>query len=261
MRERMYLLQASVDIIQMTHVLAVDERISDWLWYFRGYVQWHCLAVVVAELGWNSNQSFSNSAWAVLDPMLSDWDVVYKSKKDEPAWDHVNAIIERARSLRLRNRPHAMTKNTLSKARSTPSMDMVADRTASTESPAMTAFPIRSTMVHTPDQQIYAPPATQPQFYQAEATVFQQQAPQHFHRSSSSQFSSTGTPEVDPYAGTLATGFNFDIGNGFDDIDFAAFNEVFNSQSWNQFDPMDTYSTQLYDSAPYAAGYTIAPSR
>lgn len=261
MRDRMYLLQASVDIIQLTHVLAVDDRISDSLWYFRGYVQWHCLAVVVAELGWNANQAFSNSAWAVLDPMLSDWDAVYKSKRDDPAWEHVNDMIERARSLRLQSRPHAQKKSTVT-MRNTPSMDVLYSRSASTDSPSMATYPMRSAVAETPSEQMYVPPSMQPQRYQGEALDFQQHEPQHSQQPSVSQYEPTENQDLDHYATSgAASGADFDVGDGFDDINFAAFNEVFNSQSWNLFDPMENYNSQIYEPAPYAPGYTIAPPR
>ena len=99
-KERFGLLQASVDIIRLSHSVSVYKNVEDWLWYFRGWVQWHAIAIVIAELGCNKSQQFVNAAWAVLDPILADWDKVYKAKRDEPAWEHVNTLIERARQMR-----------------------------------------------------------------------------------------------------------------------------------------------------------------
>jgi len=101
--ERYRLLQSSVTIISDTHDAAVDPRIEGWHWFFRAYVQWHSLGIVVAELGRSSNRQFTTSAWAVLDPILADWDRIYQKRKDEPAWDHVNALIERAKEMRLQS--------------------------------------------------------------------------------------------------------------------------------------------------------------
>ena len=100
--ERFDLLQSSVNIIRLSHAVTVNPSIEDWKWYFRGWVQWHCIAIVIAELGGNKNQQFVNTAWAVLDPILEGWDKVYRAKKDEPAWEHVNTLIERARQMRRR---------------------------------------------------------------------------------------------------------------------------------------------------------------
>ena len=87
---RFDLLQASVDIIQLSHSVSVNKNVKEWLWYFRGWVQWHAIAIVIAELGGNKNQQFVQSAWTVLDPILADWNRVYKAKRDEPAWELVN---------------------------------------------------------------------------------------------------------------------------------------------------------------------------
>ncbi|WPB06381.1 uncharacterized protein RHO25_011038 [Cercospora beticola] len=107
--ERMILLESSVDIIKRTHALAVDDRISDWVWYFRGYVQWHSLAIVVAELAWSRDESFTNMAWSVLDRLLAQWDKLYQTKKDDPAWTHVNESIQRARKARQQKRSAGAT--------------------------------------------------------------------------------------------------------------------------------------------------------
>lgn len=259
LNERMHLLQASVDIIQLSHVLAVDHRISDSLWYFRGFVQWHCLAVVVAELGWNPNQSFSNTAWAILDPMLADWDAVYESKKEEPAWHYVNSIIERARSLRRQSRPHAATKSTVIKFGQTPDVCMLSDRAASTNTPAMTTYPIR-TATNTAAMQSYAAHVPQTQHRQREILGFQQQPPTRFQQTHMPQYQTVDSYENTPYAVTGASN-SFDFGgvNGFDDIDFSAFDEVFSSASWTQFNVTEHHESQPYESIAQNYGCGIAP--
>ena len=97
---RFDLLQSSVDVIRITHTVTAHRQVEDWKWYFRGWVQWHSIAIVIAELGGNKNRQFVNAAWAVLDPILEGWEKVYRIKKDERAWGHVNTLIERARQMR-----------------------------------------------------------------------------------------------------------------------------------------------------------------
>ncbi|EMC93897.1 hypothetical protein BAUCODRAFT_124644 [Baudoinia panamericana UAMH 10762] len=91
------LLHSSVAIIEATHLHAMDERLRSWHWFFRGYVQWHSMAIVVAELGRSTNVEFSNTAWAVLDPILGDWERMYATKAGEASWEHVNTLIVRAK--------------------------------------------------------------------------------------------------------------------------------------------------------------------
>ncbi len=111
--ERMDLLQASVDILRMSNALLAHKSSESWAWFYRGWVQWHAIAVVIAELGHNTDHQFVDNAWAVLDPILTIWDSVYKVKQDEPAWEHVNTLIERARQKRQQlpsqSRTHAAT--------------------------------------------------------------------------------------------------------------------------------------------------------
>jgi hypothetical protein len=99
-KDRFTLLQGSVDIIRLTQAVVNYKSIEQWSWYFKGWVQWHAIAIVVAELGHNKNQQFVNDAWTVLDPVLGDWDKVYEAKRDEPAWSHVNTLITRAQEMR-----------------------------------------------------------------------------------------------------------------------------------------------------------------
>lgn len=100
---RLDILQSSVMVIGSTVGLEQSNKLGDWGWYFRGYMQWHSVAIVIAELGRSTNPAFANNAWAVLDPVLRSWDQTYEEKRDEPAWDHVNTLIEKARKMRKRN--------------------------------------------------------------------------------------------------------------------------------------------------------------
>ena len=101
--ERFNLLQSSVDIIRFTNMIGQEPTADQWHWYFSHWTQWHSIAIVITELGWLKNKHFANNAWNVLDPILESWDKVYRVKRDEPAWDHVNALIERARQVRQRS--------------------------------------------------------------------------------------------------------------------------------------------------------------
>lgn len=256
LQERMYLLQSSVEIIQLSHRLATDDRISDLLWYFRGYVQWHSLAVVVAELGWNANQNFSNDAWAVLDPMLSNWDTVYNANREDPSWNHVNDVIERARSLRLQSRTYATAarRTTVANPRPISSVDVLLGRTSSTDASAGTVHPIRTTAADAAAEQYYATPETDSHVYQRETWTPHQQQPIHFQQSPLSQHQTSGVQESNAYTSAGAVeGFDMGSSAGFDDINFNAFNEVFSSQIWNHYDPMEHYTPQLYEPSPYAA--------
>lgn len=222
--ERSTLLKASVDIIHLTHLLAIDDRVSDWQWYFRGYVQWHSIAIVVAELGWNDNAQFVDTAWQVLDPVLADWDAMYKMKRDEPAWDHVNALIERARLLRRQKK----AQKDKGRSRYNPSPEEFRRQACASPINAQAIMPMQE------NGSTYVP-------YYGDNTQ---------HTSSTTpQSNSIPTPGSHPCAGPSAL-MNFDSNfspnfDGLDNIDFNAFDEVFGSGTWDFLEPLDDVNLSL----------------
>ncbi|CAK4030960.1 aurofusarin cluster transcription factor aurR2-like [Lecanosticta acicola] len=240
--ERMCLLKSSVGIISITRHLSVDDRISGWLWYFRGFVQWHSLAIVVAELSWNANPEFADFAWQVLDPIFADWDRLYRMKRDEPAWVHVNSMIERARHLR-RQRP----KQSHVQKRNKPN-------NAAKARPSTGIFPDPTLMGNTS--------AAAPSFEPSDASAAQGLAAlaategSLTHDTSGAPSYHVPTPESivqgpppSQYSHTTPM-MNFDINfapsaENFDSVDFGAFDAVFGSASWDSIELLDHVNAQL----------------
>lgn len=221
--ERNTLLKASVDIIHFTHVLALDDRVNDWQWYFRGYVQWHAIAIVVAELGCNDNAQFVDTAWQVLDPVLADWDAMYKMKRDEPAWDHVNALIERARLIRRKK------KTMKDKGRPSRNLSPVDLQRQACGSPVKR----EAIMPMQENGSNYSP------YYGDNGQ----------NAFSTPQSNSVATPGSHPCAGPSAL-MNFDSNfnpnfDGLDNVDFSAFDEVFGSGTWDFLEPLDDVNLSL----------------
>lgn len=96
--QRLDMLRSSVVIIRTDHLVLSNPKTADWFWWFRGFMQWHCLAIVVAEVGNSSNPSLTKAAWAALAPFLEVWDTVYEGKQHDATWEHVNTLIQRARA-------------------------------------------------------------------------------------------------------------------------------------------------------------------
>nr|POE87564.1 bikaverin cluster transcription factor bik5 [Quercus suber] len=99
--DRVKLLQSSVQVISHTQSLKADHCVKQWRWFWRGYIQWHALAIIVTELSHSGNSEFAEEAWAVLHPVLQGWSGMYRDKRDEPAWNYVNTLIERAQKRRM----------------------------------------------------------------------------------------------------------------------------------------------------------------
>ncbi|KAK5119804.1 hypothetical protein LTR85_007130 [Meristemomyces frigidus] len=233
-QERLHLLQCSVHIIAFTHVLAIDDRIENWLWFFRGYVQWHSLAIVVAELGHSSNKQFAHSAWAVLDPILADWDRMYQSKKDEPAWEHVNTLIELAKQKRHNNAKRAKVT-----ARKT---EQPSARATEVQPAADFPYHTQSTMTLQ-----YAPRADMASdlsfdYQKASALSTPQQAPTPY----SLDYQGLSQPATFSYI-PPAPEFDVDFGtfDGWDQIDFQAFDAVFGGVGWEFPSPIAEFGMEI----------------
>lgn len=207
----------------------------------RGWVQWHSIAIVIAELGGNKNQHFVNTAWAVLDPILSDWDKVYRAKKDEPAWVHVNALIGRARQLR-RQVPDAPVKTSDDSQNPSISNDLQ-DLTPQQPYPnSLPQYAQSSIMGVLPDAtwQSWSPS-------NSSGTI----VPRYEHSGQPTptlqQFQAFPTPtaanvDVPFQTGCAPTMYGFDGADfgyieGLDNIDFSAFDAVFKDVAWDFSSP------------------------
>ncbi|KAK5736328.1 hypothetical protein LTR17_007492 [Elasticomyces elasticus] len=211
-QERARILQDSVAIISITHMLTVDRRVEKWHWFIRGYIQWHSLAIVVAELGRMKNKDFTISAWAVLDPILADWDRMYLNKKGEAAWDHVHALISRARQVRDRVDDNARPAPHVCRGLRTP--DAGCSGGTWDRPPSFADMPAIS-----------------------ELQGVQQQVP-------TPRSSESGNAQQGSWDQSAGWDYNVDIGgfdglDGFDQIDFQAFDAVFGGDGW-QFPSPET---------------------
>ncbi|USW51630.1 Putative zn(2)-C6 fungal-type DNA-binding domain-containing protein [Septoria linicola] len=247
-QDRMTLLHSSVDIINRTHVLAVDERISDWAWYFRGYVQWHSIAIVVAELGWNRDAKFVTMAWNVLDDILLKWDDLYRTKQDDPAWTKVNDSIQRARKAR----PYSAAKRPRHSApQHQPTMPP--PNGVATQHVANMQQPLQ----HRPASISHG---TVPQQYTQYPHSVQALTPAYTDGQTPESQASGGSGA---YEGDSPPDWNFDP---FTNLEFNAWNTVLTNDVWDQWEPMHDimmgYNTQnsftpWYNNA--GAGYVQYP--
>ncbi|KAK6394708.1 hypothetical protein LTR65_001499 [Meristemomyces frigidus] len=232
--ERLHLLQCSVHIIAFTHVLAIDDRLESWLWFFRGYVQWHSLAIVVAELGHSSNKMFAHSAWAVLDPILADWDKMYQSKKDEPAWEHVNILIERAKQKRHHSGKRA--KMTVGEGEQPPVHP--SDVSSAANIPNHSASTM--TLQYAPRADMASPMPVGLQTASIASTPQQAPTPRSLDDGSLSQ------PMA---ASSIAPALDFDVDfgtfDGWDQIDFQAFDAVFGGAGWEFPSPIADFGMEM----------------
>ena len=219
---RLDLLQSSVQLINNTLGISKSHNLGDWGWYFRGYMQWHSVAVVIAELGRSTNAAFANYAWAVLDPVLKTWDETFKGKRGEDAWEHVNALIERAREMRRKN--------------------LLSQRSQVAES---------ARSYGEGEQQVERPTGMYPQ---APPTAWPPSQPAGSNTFNTTWSSNSNTPHVQnrpPPVETFTTGcathmpglddtyFGLSEFDSLENIDFSAFDAVFGDTTWDSSPSMD----------------------
>lgn len=95
------LFSASIDTVQYSHALKFEPRIEKWAWFFRGFVQWHALAYVAAELGHRTGTSEVDRAWKVLDEVLENKHATSKGSDKSALWKPMHWLIQRAREVRV----------------------------------------------------------------------------------------------------------------------------------------------------------------
>ncbi|THZ72897.1 hypothetical protein D6C85_04417 [Aureobasidium pullulans] len=95
------LFSASIDTVQYSHALKFEPRIEKWAWFFRGFVQWHALAYVAAELGHRTGTSEVDRAWKVLNEVLENKHATTKGSDKSALWKPMHWLIQRAREVRV----------------------------------------------------------------------------------------------------------------------------------------------------------------
>lgn len=164
--------------------------------------------------------------------MLARWDKVYRLKRDEPAWDHVNALIERARRMRSKNFPV----NPTAHENDEPKMLEHSDSSPRDER-----------------EEILQPSVSAVTLVAPIGTKNDPGKGQHYETAQSNLTPSSNQPKTDvPFqtgCAPIMFGFEEDFGSfqGLDDIDFSAFDAVFGDTLWDFTTPSTDWSTVNLD--------------
>ena len=252
------LLQSSVEIIRISHSLRPNRGIDDWVWYYRGWVQWHSIAIVIAELGGNKNQHFVNTAWAVLDPILADWDSVYRAKRDEPAWTHVNALIEKARQMR-RQLPLPGIHETQGSARNQSAQTQVHTHASQQDymlDPQQSQTQASGVMGLVPNSAWQSEWDLSNGIDMSPATIVPQYQPTGYPTPTQQQYQTFAVPVTSQVEVPFQTGCapamsgldfaDFGYIAGLDNIDFSAFDAVFKDTAWDFSSPSTDPSIEQF---------------
>lgn len=95
--QRLEILRLSVLIIRTGYRMLSNPKCPDYFWFFRSYLQWHSLAIVIAEISHSKDAHFVRTAWEVIKPFANIWDKVYRNKSKDKTWDYVDLLITKAK--------------------------------------------------------------------------------------------------------------------------------------------------------------------
>lgn len=99
-RDRLFV--TSVEIIEFSRLLEVNESTAKWGWHFRTYMQWHAVAFVLAELCVRPLSPKVDRAWRAIDSVYDVWEKTLNNAKRGMLWRPLRKLMTRAQQSRER---------------------------------------------------------------------------------------------------------------------------------------------------------------
>ncbi|KAK3171571.1 hypothetical protein OEA41_003655 [Lepraria neglecta] len=94
------ILGLSVEVLERAHQLNTDPAASPYRWLSQTYVQWHALAVTIAELCVKIEGPMVERAWAVLMPVFREASQHVADSNEGMLWRPIKKLMNRAQGLR-----------------------------------------------------------------------------------------------------------------------------------------------------------------
>ncbi len=94
------ILGLSVDVLERAHKLNTDPAASSFRWLSQTYVQWHALAVTIAELCVKTEGPMVERAWAILIPVFQDASQHIADSEEGMLWRPIKKLMNKAQRLR-----------------------------------------------------------------------------------------------------------------------------------------------------------------
>lgn len=96
------LLTITVELLESAHCLEIEPATTQWRWYFDSWVQWHALAVALAELCVQNQGPLVQRAWAIIDEVFEPWAAHIADSKRGMLWRPIQKLAAKARMNRRR---------------------------------------------------------------------------------------------------------------------------------------------------------------
>lgn len=108
------ILRLSVDVVERIHQLQTDPAASQFRWLSQTYVQWHALAVTIAELCVETEGPMVEKAWAVVEPAFQQMAQHVADSDRGMLWRPIKKLMGRARGVRQKYLSSRLAMTTLS---------------------------------------------------------------------------------------------------------------------------------------------------
>lgn len=99
---REQLLTITVELLESARRLEIEPATTQWRWFFNSWVQWHGLAVALAELCVQHQGPLVQRAWAIIDEVFEPWAAHIADSKRGMLWRPIQKLAAKARMNRRR---------------------------------------------------------------------------------------------------------------------------------------------------------------
>lgn len=94
-------LRTAVSILELAHLLDTSDRAANWKWLGKLYLQWHPLAVTLAELCVQTRGHLVDRAWAIVNIVFEQWSERVADTKKGALWRPMKKLYSKAQTARL----------------------------------------------------------------------------------------------------------------------------------------------------------------
>lgn len=96
-------LRTAVSLLELQNMLETNESTAKWKWFFATYVQWHPLAVTLAELCVQTSGPLVERAWTIVDVVFDKWSDRVADTKKGTLWRPIKKLLGKARTARSKS--------------------------------------------------------------------------------------------------------------------------------------------------------------
>jgi hypothetical protein len=95
------MLRTAVAVMELVEVAHHAPQAERYLWWTKTYVQWHPLAVALAELCSQASGELADRAWKVIDDVYPVWSARVADTKRGTLWRPIRKLYKKAKAARL----------------------------------------------------------------------------------------------------------------------------------------------------------------